>query len=347
LLLKFRSYGIQNKTLHWISSWLMQRRQRVVIDGESSDWLPVKSGVPQGTVLGPLAFLIYINDISIDVSSSLRLFADDCLLYRIISSPDDCANLQNDLNKVYNWSCSWQMKFNVDKCVALKCCRSNSPIHADYYLDAHRLENVQQHTYLGVIFNNTMSFIPHIDSVVLKATKVLNFIKRNLCKCSTTSKLKAYISLVRPILEYANSSWDPYYNSHINVIEKVQRRAVCWILNDYSTYNSVSAMLHELNLPTLQQRRQRARLSLLYKSMHNLIQMPIPQYYIPYSSSSRIHHKHSYIHPGARTNAYMNSFFPRTIKEWNSLPASVVDSNDLTTFQYNLDSLLTNSYTFS
>ena len=178
----------------------MQRRQRVVIDGDSSDWLPVKSGVPQGTVLGPLAFLIYINDISIDVSSSLRLFADDCLLYRIISSPDDCANLQNDLNKVYNWSCSWQMKFNVDKCVALKCCRSNSPIHADYYLDAHRLENVQQHTYLGVIFNNTMSFIPHIDNVVLKATKVLNFIKRNLCKCSTTSKLKAYISLVRPIL---------------------------------------------------------------------------------------------------------------------------------------------------
>ena len=120
-----------------------------------------------------------------------------------------------------------------------------------------------------------------------------------------------------------------------------------WILNDYSTYNSVSAMLHELNLPTLQQRRQRARLSLFYKSMHNLIQMPIPQYYIPYSSSSRIHHKHSYIHPGARTNAYMNSFFPRTIKEWNTLPANVVGSNDLTTFQYNLDSLLTNSYTFS
>jgi len=83
----------------------MQRRQRVVIDGESSDWLPVESGVRQGMVLGPLAFLIYINDISNEVSSSLRLFADDCLLYRIISSPDDCAKLQNDLNKVYNWSC--------------------------------------------------------------------------------------------------------------------------------------------------------------------------------------------------------------------------------------------------
>ena len=141
--------------------------------------------------------------------SSLRLFADNCLLYRIISSPDDCANLQNDLNKVYNWSCSWQMKFNVDKCVALKCCRSNSPVHADYYLDAHRLENVQQHT-MGVIFNNTMSFIPHIDSVVLKATKVLNFIKHNFCKCLTTIKSKAYVSLVCPTLNmHASSSWGP------------------------------------------------------------------------------------------------------------------------------------------
>ena len=103
------------------------------------------------------------------------------------------------------------------------------------------------------------------------------------------------------------------YRSSYYTIEKVRKRAVRWILNDYSTYNSVSAMLHVLNLPTLQC-HQKARLSLFYKSIHNLIQMPIPQYYIPYSSSSRLHHKHSYIHPGARTNAYMNSFFQELSK---------------------------------
>ena len=101
LLLKLQSYGITNKTHTWITSWLTQRVQRVVIDGVASGWLPVKSGVPQGTVLGPLMFLIYINDIGKNLSCCLRLFADDCLLYHVITSEEDCAKLQHDLNTSY------------------------------------------------------------------------------------------------------------------------------------------------------------------------------------------------------------------------------------------------------
>ena len=113
-----------------------------------------------------------------------------------------------------------------------------------------------------------MSFIPHLNNITSKATRVLNnFIKRSLSKCSQSN---AYFSLVRPSLDYASSIWDPYYNTHISTIEKIQRRAVHWTLNNYNRYSSVTTMLHDLKWPTLQYRRQRARLSLFYKSLNNL-----------------------------------------------------------------------------
>ena len=177
LLLKLQSYGITNKTHTWITSWLTQRVQRVVIDGAASGWLPVKSGVPQGTVLGPLMFLIYINDIGKNLSCCLRLFADDCLLYHVITSEEDCAKLQRDLNIIYKWSCTWQMKFNLSKCVTLKCYRSSSPIEIDYFINDHKLENVKHHPYLGITLDQTISFIPHLNNITSKTTRVLNFIK--------------------------------------------------------------------------------------------------------------------------------------------------------------------------
>ena len=175
--------------------------QRVVVDGTASRWLPVKSGFPQGTVLGPLMFLIYINDIGENLSCCPRLFADDYLLYQVISSEEDCTKLQHDLDSIYKWSNMWQMRFNLSKCVTLKCYRSLSPILTDYFINDHKLENVKEHTYLGVTIDQSMSFIPHINNITCKATKVLNFIKRNLYKCSQYTKSNAYLSLVRPSLE--------------------------------------------------------------------------------------------------------------------------------------------------
>ena len=130
-------------------------------------------------------------------------------------------------------------------------------------------------------------------------------------------------------------------HSHLT-IEKVQRRAIRWTLNNYNYYSSVTTMLQNLNWPTLQYRRQRARLSLFYKSLNNLTALEIPPYYTPNNHSSRLHHQLSYIHPYARTNTYMYSFFLRTIKEWNSLPTRVVTSTTLPAFQAQLD-----SYTFA
>ena len=147
---KLSPYGVHNQTHHWITSWLTNRKQRVIVNGVASKWVPVKSSVPQGTVLGPLMFLICINDIGENVFSTLKLFADDCILYRTISTPIGCHKLQEDLNSVYQWSKLWQMNFNINKCVVLKCYKSVSPITTHYHLNNHILECVKEHSYLGV-----------------------------------------------------------------------------------------------------------------------------------------------------------------------------------------------------
>ena len=119
----------------WIQSWLTQRTQTVVVDGISSPPVHVLSGVPQGTVLGPLMFLLYINDIATGISSPLRLFADDCLLYRTINSVEDSFILQTDLELLSQWATVWQMKFNVSKCIVIRCTRSHTPVQYGYRLN--------------------------------------------------------------------------------------------------------------------------------------------------------------------------------------------------------------------
>ena len=120
LLYKLEYYGIRGSTHKWISSWLSERSQKVILDGQASDPVPVLSGVPQGSVLGPVLFLIFINDLPENIRSSVRLFADDCLLYRNIKSPNDCQILQDDLISVAQWETNWQMKFNIAKCHSMR-----------------------------------------------------------------------------------------------------------------------------------------------------------------------------------------------------------------------------------
>ena len=121
LLTKLQYYGINNKIYHWISNWLTKRSQRVLVNGSSSSYVPVISGVPQGTVLGPLMFLLYINDINKNIiSSKLGLFADDCVIYKTIYNKDDSITLQKDLSTLSDWARIWQMNFNIDKCILLR-----------------------------------------------------------------------------------------------------------------------------------------------------------------------------------------------------------------------------------
>ena len=127
LLLKLNQFGIKGNILRWIESFLTSRTQQAVLEGATSNQVHVTSGVPQGTVLGPLLFLIYINDIENNIDSQLRLFADDCLLYRVIKSARDCVNLENDISQLCDWESTWQMTFNSSKCFVMHMSHKKNP----------------------------------------------------------------------------------------------------------------------------------------------------------------------------------------------------------------------------
>ena len=148
LLLKLRHYGIGDSTLQWVQSFLLDRSQQVLVEGQASESSSVTSGVQQGTVLGPLLFLLYINDMPMKVSSTARLFTDDSLLYRRICSSQDSISLQEDLDCLQQWEKEWQMSFNLTKCVVLRITRKRNPINATYKIHNHDLEVVKHESTL-------------------------------------------------------------------------------------------------------------------------------------------------------------------------------------------------------
>ena len=219
LLCKLQNYGIRGNTLNWITNFLKSRKQRVVVSGDFSDWVDVISGVPQGTVLGPLLFLVYINDLPDNISSEVRLFADDCVIYRQIKNNLDQVQLQNDLNTLSEWQSKWQMHFNTKKCFSMRITHSRNPKFFNYTLDNDVLESTDCHTYLGVDISNTLTWNRHINRITSSANRSLAFIKRNLYSCPRSVKANAYLTLVRPLLEYSSSVWDPYTVSLSNKVE--------------------------------------------------------------------------------------------------------------------------------
>ena len=176
-----------------------------MLDGQASDPVPALSGVPQGSVLGPVLFLIFINDLPENIRSSVRLFADDCVLYRNVESPTDCQILQDDLNSLAQWEADWQMKFNVAKCHSMRVTRHppDKHIQFDYTLHQQRLEQVQSAKYIGITISDDLNWGQHISEISSKATKTLGFLRHNLAFAPRHTKEVAYKTLVRPKLEYA------------------------------------------------------------------------------------------------------------------------------------------------
>ena len=233
LLYKLQWYGVGGKTLEWIRGFLSDRRQRVVIEGESSSECPVTSGVPQGSVLGPALFLAYINDLPDCVNSHVRLFADDTIVYRPIKNQQDRDALQQDLDKLVDWEQDWLMEFHPKKCQVIRVAKARKPTETTYNLHGHKLEVVDGAKYLGVTITNDLIWNKHINNTVNKANKILGLLKRNIKVNCPKIKEKAYNSMVTPILEYSATVWDPHTQTNIKRVEMVQRRAARWTLNRY------------------------------------------------------------------------------------------------------------------
>ena len=267
LMNKLNYYGIRNNNLNWIKDFLSNRQQQVILNGIQSSKLSVDSGVPQGTVLGPTLFLLFINDLPEHVSSKARLFADDCLLYRITNKISESNELQKDLTNLELWESEWQMKFNPEKCYVINISKKAKPNSFQYKLHNHILETVPDSKYLGVTLSSDLDWGPHINNITAKANKTLGFLRRNMKHCTRKVKSLTYTSLVRPIVEYSSPVWDPYKQNQIAQLEQIQRKAARYVFNDYTnkTPGAVTGMINTLNWESLQSRRTKARLVLLYK----------------------------------------------------------------------------------
>ena len=255
----------------------------------NSNCIPVSSGVPQGSVLGPILFLVYINDLPEQVKSRVRLFADDTAMYLALSSHIEGQVLQNDLLSLEKWEKMWDMNFNPSKCQVLHVTRLKTPIETKYLLHDTMLDSVSSAKYLGVTISDDLSWSTHIDNMTKSANQTLGFLKRN-----KDLKSVAYKTLVRPQLEYASTVCPPPTATDIQKVEAVQRRSARWVYRNYSYTSSVTAKIKDLNWRPLDQRRINSRLILLYKVTYDLVAIPASQYFTRNTRLSRHIHPLSY-----------------------------------------------------
>lgn len=232
----------------WISSFLSSRSQYVSFNTFHSSKARVSSGVPQGSVLGPLLFLLYINDLPDTVSTKIRLYADDCVIYHVINSPDDHHTLHTSFLNFCRWCQNWQMNINFQKTAAMCFSRQKTPSMFNYSFNNYAMQRVSQYKYLGLLFTTTLSWSSHIDKTCNKALKKLGYLNRSLRLAPKETKLLTYKTLVRPILEYGATVWYPYKITDIKRVESIQKKAIRFIYRRYDRNFSPSCHLAQLGL---------------------------------------------------------------------------------------------------
>jgi len=205
--------------------FLLDRTQRVRVGGKLSAEVRVMSGVPQGSVLGPLLFLAYVNDIWRNIESPIGLFADDCVIYRKIINNADMEKLQKDLKRLGEWAVENSMKINPSKSKPIRFTRARVKDPPNYSLMGTLIPEASSCKYLGIILRSDLSWADQVNYTVKKAWKALHFLMRTLKKGNINTKSLAYMSLVRPILEYGAACWDPYSEGQISALDRVQKKA--------------------------------------------------------------------------------------------------------------------------
>src|SRR5664279_68235 len=332
LMLKIRSLGITDTIYEWIKDWLKDRVQRVVLLGSSSSWINVKSGVPQGSVLGPLLFLIYINDIDEAISTNILKFADDTKVYGVVASQSDIDKLQGDLRNLCKWSKDWLMLFNIEKCKIMHIGYNNK--HAEYKMDDISLEEVSDERDLGVIIQNDMKCNKQCVKAVKTANRILGMIKRTFCYLNREIVLQLYKSLVRPHLEYCIQAWRPHLQKDIDLMEKVQRRATKMIpiIRD----KAYEVRLKRLNLTTLETRRLRGDLIEVFKIFKGFDDID-PGIFFDLSKSRTRGHCLKLFKPGCRLDCRKFAFSHRVVDAWNGLTEDIIACDSINSFKSRLD----------
>ena len=338
IIYKLRKCGINGRLLLWFQDYLSNRMQRVVINGQHSNWKTIDAGVPQGSVLGPLLFLLYINDIVQSVRHcNIRLFADDtCIFIEVNDRHEAAAFLNADLSKIHEWSTKWLIKFAPTKTKSLiisnkKDFNQNPPV----FLNNQIIEEVKSHTYLGVTFSRKLRWSEHINTVYFKAKKRLNLLLPLKFKLDRHSLEIMYRSFVAPVMEYAIQVWGGTYDSDINKLEQIHVDGMR-LVTGATARSNIANLYKETAWQSFRERRDNQMLVMLYKVKNR----HVPDYLIellPPENHEQVQYNlrnnHNIALPYSRLESFRRSFIPYAINLWNSLNGDVRIALSITEFK--------------
>ena len=339
LLHKLKNYGIDGYILQFISAWLNNRKQRVKYGKSLSNFVNVCSGVPQGTVLGPLLFIIFINDIFDVINCKSLFYADDGKFFTSINSIHDCISFNNDMFNIQQWCVDNGMSLSLNKCSILHI-GSNNP-HYKYSINGTSFQTVETIRDLGVTIDSELNFDQHIRSTVHRASVRLNNIMKLFFHHEPSLKIMLYKVFVRPLLEYCTSVWFPKTKGQVKLIESVQRKFTrfycgCKKLESPSYDNRLKSS----GLVSLSRRRLVSDLCLLYKIIHRdclmLQDFPI----LKFSARKSRGHPFTLDYDFCKTTLRSNYFSIRNVRFWNSLPMCIVTSKNAKYFRIQLNQYL-------
>ena len=327
-------YGLNGNALKWLTSYLGRRKQRVVLNGKVSDWVPATSGTPEGGHLSPLLFALFVNDLPCVISTNCLMFCDDVKIFHKIISPKDVITLQKDLDAVARWAADWRLKLNASKCKAFKITLRRKFIDSSYTIDGTKLENVKTIRDLGVLLDQKLTFEDHVNATVAKANRALGLLIRTLqsasrrCNFSKRSALAAFNANVRPILEYCSVIWAGAAKTHLVRVERVQHRFLMWLAshtNPHCPSLEYEQLLVFYDVRPLRARRVQGDVLFLTKLFRGLISssylLECFSLHVP-SRITRVAASTLFSVPRGRVNAVQSSIFVRGPLSVNEFIAS-------------------------
>ena len=341
LLNVLHAHGIDGLVLNWIAAWLNDRQQRVVLNGTASVWNSVLSGVPQGSVLGPTLFVIFINsldDAMVVVGRIISKFADDTKAGRKVMNCFDKETLQKDINNLLDWADKWQMTFNDDKCKVMHLGHGN--LQFDYTMGSHTLEAVEVEKDVGVWIHNSLKPSYHCAKAVVKANQVLGQMSRAFHYRDKIYWVRLYKTYVRPHLEYCIQAWCPWTSADRDLLESVQKRAVRMI-SGLQGESYVDKLL-EIGLPSLDHRRQRGDMIEVWKILNKVEDVDPAHWFVMAAESSSRMTRQTCCPLQIATPTYQhefrkNFFSVRCVPKWNSLPDCVKLAKSIDMFKAEFD----------
>ena len=346
ILYKLKNYyNIDGRLLKFIMNYLSGREQCVLVGNSKSNSRQVLSGVPQGSILGPILFVLFINDLPSELSTgtNLALYADDTKIWRTINCEHDHELLQKDISYLHNWAIANKMKFHPLKCKVVSVAIRLPPllgilpnIQYFYTMGGNPLEYADSETDLGLVINTKLNFNFQCDKVLTKAKQQFGLTKRTCYFVQDIKRRRAlYLSLIRSQFEHCSPIWRPYSKTVLDKFESFQKRCIKWILSEeyirYNTHATYILKCRQVNLLPLTSRFKLSDLILLHKVIYDLIPLKLPEYLTFFSGNSRLRSCHldmlslvSTIQSHTVTNIYLNkTFFYRTHTEWNALPLNI------------------------